>query len=379
MSNFARGGTIVGAATLVMLATVLVVAPPASASVSATYSCAVPVLSAKPFTVPVQISGYVTKHNPARQPVKLTGVQYTVTVPGSLVALAEMKGFTWIAGTAKTMDINATDAVPTTVNAAGSGIAVPKTNLPKPPSIITVKLPGSGGTVTGWTAGSTPGQMVFTDGNLDLALTDNLGKTIAVTCAAKPPVTIASTTVSITDTGDHFSVPAGTGLVVQTKAGTGMQFAETVNGTPMTVTCTNFIFVGTTGTGLTITSQRTPIISSCTDSLGGNDSVAANQTNGTWQLTEIDSTSETGTEPNKGDKMSLTIPQAGAVFRSSKTGSCAVTLAPTGPAVVLSAMDDATTMIVSNASIPASGAGCTSNGSSVMTATLVLNKAIHDV
>jgi hypothetical protein len=165
---------------------------PAGASVSATYACST---SGGSFVSPVTINATAPKAAAPGKPVTLTSVQYKVTVPGSLVTEMENSGITWIAGTVKTLDINATDAKVTTVNVAGKGIAIPMTNLPKPAANVTFHLPAKPVTIGPWVA-KAKGTMTFTDGTIADTLTDNLAVTIPVTCTAKPVATLAKTTVS---------------------------------------------------------------------------------------------------------------------------------------------------------------------------------------
>jgi len=97
------------------------------------------------------------------------------------------------------------------------------------------------------------------------------------------------------------------------------------------------------------------------------------------KLAEIDAANdETAIEPNKGDKLRLTIPKAGATFSSSIVSGCTITAAPTGPASVNGTYNDASTDTVKSASIPVTGAGCSAS-SSTLSATVVLSPSIHDV
>jgi hypothetical protein len=161
------------------------------------------------------------------------------------------------------------------------------------------------------------------------------------------------------------------------KAGTKLTFNGTVNGLPITVTCTTFHAQGTLpNSGLTATIAP-PTISGCTDTIGGTDTVKTNQTNGKWQVTFVDSASETAAEPNSGDQVQLVIPKAGAVFTDSVLSGCTITAAPTGPAPVTGTYNDVNTDSVSKASIPVSATGCTATAASA-TGTVVISPNIHD-
>jgi hypothetical protein len=176
-----------------------------------------------------------------------------------------------------------------------------------------------------------------------------------------------------TDTGDHFT-NAGATVTGNLKSGTTMTFNGTIDGLPVTVTCTTFTGSGKVpSTGLTV-SLAAPKISGCTDSLGGTDTV---KTTGTWKLTEVDAANdETATEPNT-DKVKLTVPKAGGSFSSSIVNGCTVTAAPTGPASITGSYNDKGTDTVKNASIPVSGSGCAASTSAV-TATVVLSPGVSD-
>jgi hypothetical protein len=65
----------------------------------------------------------------------------------------------------------------------------------------------------------------------------------------------------------------------------------------------------------------------CTDSLGGSDTSVANKTHGAWKLTFKDAaTDESATEPNGGDKMTVTVPGAGVIV--TNTLGCTITVNP---------------------------------------------------
>ncbi len=204
-----------------------------------------------------------------------------------------------------------------------------------------------------------------------------LGFAVLGLAAASLVIVQAAYGAASTDTGDKFSLKAGTVITVSVKKGTKLQFSGTTNGVPVTITCTSFAASGKIpAAGLTIPlGPPPPIFGGCTDSFGGVDTI---KTSGKWLLSEIDAKTETAKEPNTGDKMALTIPKAGATNQSSKAPGCTATLAPAGSAVVLFASDDASTMVVSKAAIPVAGAGCTTGSNVLASGTLVLSKSVHD-
>ena len=180
---------------------------------------------------------------------------------------------------------------------------------------------------------------------------------------------------------DHFSRPAGTVVKGALKTGTVIKFTGSINGIPITVKCTHFAASGPLpASGLTATLSAPPTVSGCTDSLGGTDTVATNQTNGPWLLQGIDKPLDEGlAEPNAtGDKASLIIPKAGATFKSNAVSACVITAAPSGPAPVTGTFNDSNTIIVNGASIPTSGSGCTSTNAKTYS-TVIISPTIHDV
>jgi hypothetical protein len=161
------------------------------------------------------------------------------------------------------------------------------------------------------------------------------------------------------------SLPAGTKVTGKLKSGTDMTFAGTINSVNITVKCTSFSASGKVpaGSPYTVTLSAPPKITGCQDSLGGTDTIATNQTNGKWTLTE------TKTTPYK---MSLGIPKAGATFKSNVLSSCVITAEPTKAGSVSGSYNDKTgTDTVKNAAIPTSGSGCTSTAAKT-SATVVL-------
>jgi hypothetical protein len=203
---------------------------------------------------------------------------------------------------------------------------------------------------------------------------------VAAVCAAAALLGTASAVFASTgDTDDHFSLAAGTTVTGSLKTGTDMVFAGTINGVPITVTCTSFSGSGKVpakGLHVTIAAAK---ISGCHDTLGGTDTIATNQTNGKWGLTEVDAPNdESQTEPNTGDKGVLTIPKAGATFVSSVLPTCVLTAAPTAAVRVTGTYNDINTDTVKAAKIPVSASGCSASTATV-TATVVLSPNVYDV
>ncbi len=139
-------------------------------------------------------------------------------------------------------------------------------------------------------------------------------------------------------------------------------FVGKIDSVPVTVTCTTFKATGKTGTkaATSFDLSKPPTISGCTDTELGTDTIKTNDTNGKWEFSYASG------------KVSLTIPKAGATFKSSAVRGCTVTAAPKASAKITGTYDSATgTVTDTNAKIPTSGKGC-SSGSSDETATVVL-------
>ena len=65
----------------------------------------------------------------------------------------------------------------------------------------------------------------------------------------------------------------------------------------------------------------------CTDSLGGTDTSVSNNTHGTWTLTFVHvANDESATEPNGGDKMTVSVPGGGVIV--TNTLGCTITVNP---------------------------------------------------
>lgn len=184
-----------GAASLAVAAAPVGATARTTHSVSATYSCTATVLgSAHTFTSAITLSGTTPATVAPGAYVKMTGFQSKVTIPASLISMAEKYGVKWVSGTSFSWMINATDATVKAKN-AGKGLAIPQTNLPTPAADVTVTLPSSPKSVGSWIA-SAAGTMTFTDGHLKFTLNDNLGVSVPVSCNPKPAVTLSKTTVS---------------------------------------------------------------------------------------------------------------------------------------------------------------------------------------
>lgn len=199
--------------------------------------------------------------------------------------------------------------------------------------------------------------------------------------AAAALIGTASAVYASGDADDHLS-SRGTIESAKLATGTTLTLKGSIDAFNITVLCTTFTASGPIPfTGLTVTLTAPPKISGCTDTFGGTDTVTTNQTNGRWTVAEVDKTNDEAlAEPNAtGDKVTLTIPQAGATLQSSAAPGCVVTIASTGPAPATGTFNDKSTIKVVNAAIPTSGSGCSSGATATATGTIVLSKSVHDV
>ncbi len=145
-----------------------------------------------------------------------------------------------------------------------------------------------------------------------------------------------------------------------TSSSTNTTFKGTINGFPITVSCSNSSISGTTPsapTGLGPFNINDPTFGGCGSGL----TVRTNHTNGPWQLTFIDAANDEGLAEGSGstgDQIKITIPKAGATFTDTFIPGCTITVAPSGSATITGTYDDVNTLTLSSASVPVSGSGC---------------------
>jgi hypothetical protein len=196
---------------------------------------------------------------------------------------------------------------------------------------------------------------------------------LAALLAASTVLVVATTAWGSpsTDTGDKFSLPAGTRLTATSKKLT------VVAGT-LKVTCTKFVASGTIpSSGLTI-ALKSAAIGGCTGT--GGPAIAHTATD-SMVMTEIDSPTETGTEPNTGDRMTVAFAKDGVSWLFNGLPGCNLTIAPSAPATMTGTYNDVSTIPFKGATVPVSVTSqCkTSAKSATVTATVVLSKSVHDV
>lgn len=216
-----------------------------------------------------------------------------------------------------------------------------------------------------------------------------LALVVGIAAAVAASTTYASVAPNATEDGaDTFNVASGT-TVNGTSAGMATFAASTSAGT-ITVTCSLSTFSGKTAATLKIGISPPTFADAaaprCTDGLGFTDTFHANSLNGKWAVAEKDFTNsgagdEGLPEPNAtGDKMTITMPKAGLVDSNSSAPGCTITFAPSGAAHVTGTYNDAGTLTIKNAAIPATTTGCPVTGTTArLTVTYTLSPAIFDV
>jgi hypothetical protein len=179
------------------------------------------------------------------------------------------------------------------------------------------------------------------------------------------------------ETDDNIA-PASTTVKASLIAGGNAVFTGTVSGVTVTSTCkVSSTTFKTPAHGLGPVTTSNPVFTSCTDSLGGTDTVRTNSTNGTWKATFIDVANDEAKEV-LGDKLRLTIPKAGATIVSSVLSTCKITVAPSGPANAVANYNDVNRAGLNKAPIPTSGTGCTTSATGSFSAIYILSPGIHD-
>ncbi len=180
-------------------------------------------------------------------------------------------------------------------------------------------------------------------------------------------VALTMATVLCTATTAYASIGPNKTVSASLQSGTTMKFGSDIDGLPITVTCNSFTAKGKTSSepAHTFDLSPPPTISGCSDNLGGTDIVTTNDTNGAWAF----SVNKVGTT------VTLTIPKAGATFRSRYESGCTITLAPKKADPVPGTYNGSNTVTVRNASVPTRGDGCTSTAAAKTSSTLVLSPA----
>lgn len=192
-----------------------------------------------------------------------------------------------------------------------------------------------------------------------------LGLTIVLCLVAAPA--LAATT------GGNGAHPDATPKVVaHLKSGTKLQIALTIDGIAFTTSCTSFSASGfAPAKGSTLTLSAAPAITTCTDSVGGTDTVGTNVLDGKWKFAE----SVVAGKP----EMGLVLPKSGMTLSSSLLSSCTISFAPsasgslTGSWKATANWTGTTTIVSAPLPISASG-GCTASSTATVSATVYLSE-----
>jgi hypothetical protein len=194
-----------------------------------------------------------------------------------------------------------------------------------------------------------------------------------------------------TDT-DDFVQPVST---VVTTTSTKTVFVAQLGPATVTSTCTHASTSGRTPAhGLVMAVKPMSfgtIPGHCTDNLGAHDAGDIYKTSGVWHITFLDAANdEAATEPNSGDRLVVTVPIKGITITMNFDPLCLITVAPTAPAHVVGAYNDANTLTITKASVPISltstaapgcpgqAVGTTKDETAKFTATYVLTPGVHD-
>jgi hypothetical protein len=182
-----------------------------------------------------------------------------------------------------------------------------------------------------------------------------------------------------TDT-DDFVQPVSTVVHTSLKPGTTTTFTGTVSTVTVTEHCTASSTSGKTPAHGLVMAVAPVSFTGCTDNFKGTDTV---KTSGVWHVTFVDAPNdEAATEPNSGDKLSVTVPIKGATVVSSADPGCTITVAPTAPAHTVGAYNDVNTLTIKNAPLPvALSSGCPGGATTAtahFTATYIVTPGVHD-
>ena len=198
-----------------------------------------------------------------------------------------------------------------------------------------------------------------------LSRTFKIAAVVSIAGAAGLATTAAAS--ATTEATPHM-VPANTVIKASLKTGTSFKATGTIDGTPITVTCTSVTASGKTpADGLKAPLSAPPKFTGCSDSLGGTDTVT---TSGSWSV----SLNSTGTSGN------LIVPKAGSTFQSSILGSaCTIIVSPNGTTKVKGTYNDKNTLTIKNAPLPvapSSTSSCTAGSTTSVSSTVVVKPGV---
>lgn len=168
------------------------IGPPSATPPVTNYSLKCTALGAIPLSIGVSAFAQAPGSVRAGHPLSLHAVRTQVTIPPTFVDLARSAGVTSLSGTLDTLNFNATNAAPATLNAAATPIDFGPVPLTEgQPATLTI--PRTPENVGPWTAGS-GGTIAFTPGATDMVV-HVLGLSAPISCAPAAPVPTLATTV----------------------------------------------------------------------------------------------------------------------------------------------------------------------------------------
>lgn len=173
-------------------------------------------------------------------------------------------------------------------------------------------------------------------------------------------------------------VPANT--PVNASLATGTTFTATASINPLlpalplfftaTVSCSSARFTFTTpASGVGPVPISNPVVTGCTDSFGGTDTVSTNSAKGPWTLTF---------PQTPGGPITMGFPQGGVSFGSSFLPTCTGVMAPNGSASALGTYNSAaSTLTFSHVAVPVGGSGCTTGPTATISASIVFSPGLQ--
>jgi hypothetical protein len=195
---------------------------------------------------------------------------------------------------------------------------------------------------------------------------------------------IAPAVIAAAGDTDDFIQPASTVVQMSLKPGTRMRFVFQEGATTVPSGCNASSTSGRTPAHGLVMAVKPMSFTNCNNAIAGRDNY---KTSGVWHVTFLDAANdEASTEPNSGDRLVITVPIKGMTDVENMNPTCTLTVAPTAPAHMVGAYNDANTLTITNAPVPISltstgSPGCIGgNGSSTakFSATYVLTPGVHD-
>jgi hypothetical protein len=199
-------------------------------------------------------------------------------------------------------------------------------------------------------------------------MSHGIRKLAIVTAAAAAAVGLATTAALAAGDNDDHIRPANTTITATNSGNLTVSFS--VFGHTITVTCTSTtLTLKTPKSGLAV-KMKPPAVSGCTDNFGGTETVT---TSGTWRLVFVDAPNDSSQkEPNKGDRLRLTVPAGGATIQSSLL-PCTIS---SSKSTVSASYNDKNKATFKNQKV--SGGGCGGTNTATFNGTFLTNRTVSD-